>query len=709
MRLFLLLSFYLITVACMGQATIDVRYDSAIETGFEPLRVYITKNIVYPDAAKRAGKQGYVYASFNVDANGKIADTTITILHGFDTSCANEVRQMLTGFPGTLTLRDKESGKTSVTLLIAFKLSGAEALQFPNHTVLRPVEATVIYNKRGPGGGWFVYSSFGFNDKSGSVRQRKQVYVTGWAANTLFIQSDSVTGFVSVNALEGNHELDSIKRLAENEPEELQPVSEEYANGKVYLKDENLRTSLYAPRRRMMIGECTPVTLSFDVGQKNRLKIQFYKLHEQIPTIIDQSFSPPSCIYTNVVIKEIVGVNLKLQTDSITRYPVRQTFFCPTKPGPLVFPLVNLQMLVRRSLDGKIPEHVGAFPSKDLIIEVDPLPIGINVSRFADAPLVGDFVIRESVSQNKLTVGKKFLYSLVIEGRGQTFHIEAPRLSQNNLSAELIEISNADSIVGDDLFTRKKFVYEMQVMLEGIHKFSKPWTLKFYDPKTKSVKSARQAQSFIVSAAMNEPAKTGVTNEVISQDYFIAVDVSQSMRLSDYIPTRINVVKDAVKQILKKHASANIRVILFAGNIRVLNGDNESVIDQLFTLDFDDFISGTAIGDVIWAAPQFRKSLDKPATLLIIGDGDLTAGSIGIPMALTYAKRYGMQVHTIGIGKTGEVPFNNNGQIIMVNNTFTDELFKAVSEGTGGKYYYAEDKFGLSIPFLIEEAFGLRH
>lgn len=103
--------------------------------------------------------------------------------------------------------------------------------------------------------------------------------------------------------------------------------------------------------------------------------------------------------------------------------------------------------------------------------------------------------------------------------------------------------------------------------------------------------------------------------------------------------------------------------------------------------------NGTAIGDAIWLARVSMNAERNPRKIVLIGDGDNTAGVISPQYAAELAKNNKIQIYTIGVGNKGPVPYGRdaNGRPNLIDNTFSDFEFKKISQITGGRYYHARD------------------
>ncbi len=112
---------------------------------------------------------------------------------------------------------------------------------------------------------------------------------------------------------------------------------------------------------------------------------------------------------------------------------------------------------------------------------------------------------------------------------------------------------------------------------------------------------------------------------------------------------------------------------------------------------------GTAIGDAISLAVDKLSNLDsrqgveiKSKVVILLTDGENTAGEIQPEAAAELAKTMGVKVYTIGVGTRGVAPFpvrRFDGRIMIRNERVNiDEVtLRNIAETTGGKYFRATD------------------
>jgi Ca-activated chloride channel homolog len=91
--------------------------------------------------------------------------------------------------------------------------------------------------------------------------------------------------------------------------------------------------------------------------------------------------------------------------------------------------------------------------------------------------------------------------------------------------------------------------------------------------------------------------------------------------------------------------------------------------------------------------------------IVLIGDGDNTAGFLTPTAVIEMALKYKVTIYTIGVGTLGLVQYGVDyfGRPQMVDNTFSDKDFKKIALATGGRYYWAKDAG--SITSILREIF----
>lgn len=110
----------------------------------------------------------------------------------------------------------------------------------------------------------------------------------------------------------------------------------------------------------------------------------------------------------------------------------------------------------------------------------------------------------------------------------------------------------------------------------------------------------------------------------------------------------------------------------------------------------------TAIGDgVAVGVDRLRGAKAKSKVLILLTDGDSNAGVVDPREAARIAAESGIKVYTIGIGRSGVVPFPQEdefGNQVLVPAQFRidEELLQEMARTGGGRYFHAADSEGLA-------------
>ncbi len=107
----------------------------------------------------------------------------------------------------------------------------------------------------------------------------------------------------------------------------------------------------------------------------------------------------------------------------------------------------------------------------------------------------------------------------------------------------------------------------------------------------------------------------------------------------------------------------------------------------------------TAIGDALALAVDRLKDKNikaKSKVIILLSDGENTAGVIDPAEAAEAAKAFGIKVYTIGVGTSGRAPFpavDPFGREVLVAQQvrLDEETLKELAETTGGRYFNAQN------------------
>jgi len=185
-------------------------------------------------------------------------------------------------------------------------------------------------------------------------------------------------------------------------------------------------------------------------------------------------------------------------------------------------------------------------------------------------------------------------------------------------------------------------------------------------------------------------------------DLMLAVDLSRSMLALDFTVqgqrvNRLQVVKGVVGRFINQRQGDRIGLILFGDNAYLqapLTLDSDAVRKMLDNAMPRIAGDGTSIGDAVGLA--VKKLRERPASsriLILLTDGENTAGSLPPEQAALLAAQYQIRIYTVGVGTHGEVPFPDEatGRITMEAMNIDESLLQKIAEQTGGAYFRATD------------------
>ncbi len=208
----------------------------------------------------------------------------------------------------------------------------------------------------------------------------------------------------------------------------------------------------------------------------------------------------------------------------------------------------------------------------------------------------------------------------------------------------------------------------------------------------------------VIMLARPQIGESYTVNKHNGLDIFFAVDTSQSMsaadlRLNGRAVDRLTVLKKILIDFVKKRSSDRLGLLVFGEEAFTqcpLTLDHGAILDLISHLEIGMVGNATAIGSAIAIGVKRLKDLPaKSKILILMTDGQNTAGNISPEVATELARELGIKIYAIGIGQEGEIPMKIDtpfGPLTVMQQTVIDEdLLVQMSESTGGKYFRAKN------------------
>jgi Ca-activated chloride channel homolog len=200
--------------------------------------------------------------------------------------------------------------------------------------------------------------------------------------------------------------------------------------------------------------------------------------------------------------------------------------------------------------------------------------------------------------------------------------------------------------------------------------------------------------------ALARPQKT---NEKVDQwtegiDIMIALDISQSMEISDLQPNRLESAKEVARRFVDGRVQDRIGLVVFSGDAYTqspLTTDYDALRSLLETISFDLIENkGTAIGSALGMAINgMRDSDSKSKVCILLSDGESNAGNIDPITAARLAASFNIKIYTIIVGKEGLVPYGKDffGNPQMIESRVDETSMRQIAQIGGGEFFRATD------------------
>lgn len=196
---------------------------------------------------------------------------------------------------------------------------------------------------------------------------------------------------------------------------------------------------------------------------------------------------------------------------------------------------------------------------------------------------------------------------------------------------------------------------------------------------------------------IGEPVELPLTG----RDLMLAIDLSESMRETDFVLAgrpvdRLTATKAVARAFIDRRVGDRIGLILFGQQayLHVPLTFDRATVQQLL----DEAVIGiagrqTAIGDALGlAVKRLREQHTEHKVLLLLTDGQNTAGEVEPLRAAELAAAAGLRVYTIGIGADSAVQRGFFGTVRINPSADLDEkMLTAIADRTGGRYFRARD------------------
>ena len=208
----------------------------------------------------------------------------------------------------------------------------------------------------------------------------------------------------------------------------------------------------------------------------------------------------------------------------------------------------------------------------------------------------------------------------------------------------------------------------------------------------------------LVFLALARPQRSLQSEEEMTEgvNLVLAIDISESMTATDLKPTRLDAALNVANSFLENRRNDKLSLVVFAGEAKTLCP---------LTTDYDllrSFLkevkpslvtaSGTALGNAIATSiNRLRAISSESKAIILLSDGDNTAGELGPDTAAELALSFGIRIYAIAIGSsTSEIKVDTRA-------------LKQTSQVTNGQFFQANNNQDLSQIFSVIDRLEKEH
>ncbi|TAE69855.1 MAG: VWA domain-containing protein [Bacteroidetes bacterium] len=207
----------------------------------------------------------------------------------------------------------------------------------------------------------------------------------------------------------------------------------------------------------------------------------------------------------------------------------------------------------------------------------------------------------------------------------------------------------------------------------------------------------------IIALARPQQTKVQVRQMTEGIDILLAMDVSESMLLEDFSPNRLDAAKKVAIEFIKGRKYDRIGLVVFSGEAFSLSPltTDYSLLENYLSQEVQVGMvpqPETAIGAAIGVATnRLKESNAKSKVVILISDGDNTAGNLDPITATQLAVYNGIKIYPILVGSEGDIVVKDEkGNRTTVRNTANETTLRQIAQKSEGKFFRSVDNQTLS-------------
>lgn len=188
-------------------------------------------------------------------------------------------------------------------------------------------------------------------------------------------------------------------------------------------------------------------------------------------------------------------------------------------------------------------------------------------------------------------------------------------------------------------------------------------------------------------------------------DIILALDISDSMRETDLKPNRLAAAKVVAKGFIGGRLQDQIGLVVFAGEaftLCPLTNDYDLLYGYIDDISPDRIaVAGSAIGSALAVCiNRLRESQARSKVVILLSDGENTAGNLTPITAAKLAKAFGVRVYTIAVGKPTVQKILTDSTATRLASPTDENTLQQIAALTNGRFYRALDNA------ILQQIFG---
>jgi len=246
-----------------------------------------------------------------------------------------------------------------------------------------------------------------------------------------------------------------------------------------------------------------------------------------------------------------------------------------------------------------------------------------------------------------------------------------------------------------------------------------PYLLPSESVNVKAVKSKKKPLIILslcwclTVISLSQPQWLGEAIDIPTEgrEMMIAVDLSGSMQIEDMslqgnTVNRLDMLKVVLGNFIERRIGDRLGLILFADDAYMqtpMTFDRKTVKQMLAESVLGLVGRKTAIGDAIaLAVKRFDAKQNSNKVLLLLTDGQNTAGKITPQQALELAIAKNITIYSIGIGADVMLQKSLFGtRRVNPSSELDEKTLTEIAQKTGGKYFRAKDSQGMELIYNL--------